>query len=168
MLKSSEILQEFNKSELLEILQELGIVYEIHTMARDLIQSILNDLNESGLPDPLNEKECSELLYNFMWIAGYIDEDGNILNEEEEADNEIKKPVKEEQLPPCWGFEDDRDPSCNRCKLQDLCRQQKINTKPECFGRLYDMSAHECQMCLVASYCKIEFEGIQQKINLAI
>lgn len=165
-IKPSDILQEFKKPELLELCTELGIEYQIQAMSRDIIKSILSDIDTNGIPeDPNDPEQCSELLFSFLAFIKYIDENGNVIEEVvDEIPNVTQKveiPV-EVTLPPCWGFEDDADPSCKKCKLQDQCRIQRNNTRPECFGKLFSSAEEDCNACLVASYCKVEYNRIQK------
>lgn len=153
----SEIARGFRKDELISLCQELGIEFELHEMSRDIVKKLISDLDVNGIPDPY---ECSELMFNFMFNLGYIDEEGNVLEDKEAQPNEVENVKPEEpkvKYPPCWGHEDERDPACRRCKVQQICREYTQSIRPVCFGKLFDSSSEDCKNCLVAGLCRLAY-----------
>lgn len=57
------------------------------------------------------------------------------------------------QVPNCFSFHDERDPSCRRCQVRGYCIEYQEATLPGCFGLLQDESAPECQVCILQSQC---------------
>ena len=159
------IAKEFRKEELIALCQELGIHYELHEMARVFVKNIISDLEKNDIPDPF---ECSELMFNFLYIAKFIDENGDVLEAEHEVENvkQEQQAEKNVELPPCWGYEDaERDPACKKCKLQLECRKQKETLRPVCFGKLFSAVEDDCKNCLVAHFCKTQFAESVKIIN---
>lgn len=134
-----EVSQQFTKTELLEISKELKLDHRSGDLAKDILDDILEDLDDNGIPD---ETKCSDLMLEFLIAAEYVDE--------EDADEE----VEEIKLPECFGFQDSRDPACAKCRVQDKCIVERTANRPECFGLLFSQSAEECKVCLEAAYCK--------------
>ena len=64
--------KEFNKSEILEIAKELELNTKVSQSAKIITNMILADLADEGVPE-----ECSELMDEFLYVAGYIDDDGD-------------------------------------------------------------------------------------------
>lgn len=152
-----DIVTQFKKKELLEISEELGLEYTVDSRSSEMAGGILANLDQNGIPEA---DDCSDLMFEFLVAAEYMDEEGNILEEEE---NEVEKTeeVKEIVLPECYTFEDDRDPSCMKCRVKDACKVERINHRPECFGISYFDKAEECVACLEASFCKVAVQSIQ-------
>lgn len=151
-----EIYSQFKKDELLSVAAELGLKISQEIPIRAVTQAIIDDLTENGIPEDLGE--VSDTLYQFLVVAEYIDDDGNILEEEEE--NEESDEV-EEDVPDwlCFGYADSRDPACNKCTLYSRCTQVRISNRPECFGISYNQNEPECQMCIEAPFCKKEIKN---------
>ena len=60
--------------------------------------------------------------------------------------------------PVCFGYADTADYSCRRCEVLDACKARQAETRPACFGVLYDEENEECAHCLDASACIDEKE----------
>lgn len=156
----AQVQRMFKKVELISIAEELGMETESLT-ARQLVVGIVNDLEQSGVPET---GDCSDELFEFMLNADFIDEDGNLIEvsngrkggtdeveEEEDDSDEISIP---EELPPCYAFADSRDPACNRCVIFDMCHEERVLVRPECYGKLFDATSEECRGCLEAGPCR--------------
>jgi len=141
--------KEFRKSELFDIADELDLDVEEGLRSLELSDLLVEDIETNGVPEP---EECSDLMFEFLVVAGFVDEDGEIIEyvEEEEETEEINY----EEMPECFSLADDRDPACNRCKVFEICMKERIANRPKCFGRLYSPNAEECKNCLEALYCK--------------
>jgi len=141
-----EIAGQFSKPELLEVAKELDLESKSTDQARNIIRNIISDLDKQGIPD---EEECSDLMYEFLVAAEFIEV------EEEEEPDEVE-PIK---LPECFGFEDNKDPACGKCRVKDQCIKERTANRPECFGLLFSKNAEECRVCLEASFCAIAMNG---------
>jgi len=96
------------------------------------------------------------LLFEYLVAAEIIDEDGNLIGEVETDAKPAEQSVPKENMPPCYGFEDDRDPACKRCKVAQSCRTTRVESRPACFGKLYAEHDENCMACIEAPFCKIE------------
>jgi len=61
--------------------------------------------------------------------------------------------IEERTMPDCYGFRDDKDPSCKRCKVKEECLARQAETRPTCFGTMYSADSEECARCIDASQC---------------
>lgn len=158
---AKDIYTQFSKQELLAMTVELGVDGKPHMSTRDLSGLLLKDLDENGIPEDLDA--ISDKLYELLFVAEYIDEDGNVL-EGEEAEPE-KEPVEQvtkvDEIPNwiCFSYADPRDPACQKCRLYDRCWEARLGKRPECFGKLYDSAHPECQKCIEAVYCSKLLKG---------
>lgn len=148
----SEIVKRFGKvrllrisKELVRISEELGDESDLldikeGTHSYTIVQAIQRDMNDNGVP---NDDDMSDDLFDFCIAAGILDEDGNIVDEEAGGDNkeEIELPDK---FPQCWGMADEADTACSRCRLVDLCCDQRIKARPRCFGVLFNVRSEKC------------------------
>jgi len=160
------LLQDFSKEELLAIAEELEIKLPkgMGTMARGIIQSVYANLDKEGVPDATfggslatDEDEVSELLFDFLLAAEYVDEDGNILEDDEtEEKGGDAEEIEElpDDLPECFGYAEIKDPACRKCKIYNLCAIERIGTRPECFGVLFKLQDEECLSCIEANECQ--------------
>jgi hypothetical protein len=149
-----ELYAAITKTELISIARDLGLVVAPTDRGVIIIDMILEDSAENGIPET---EDMSPAMRKFYMTAKIIDKDGNILEEGEvEEPEEESKPEEpeEEKLPDCFGMVDEADPSCKRCKVVQRCKEQREKNLPECFGKLFDRQANECQICIVAGYCK--------------
>ena len=142
-----EVAKQFTKKELHAIAGELAVEVQLGTNSKALVDAIIKSLDTDGVPE---FDDCSDTLAEFLLAAEYIDEEGNLL--EEETDEDV---IEEEAVKPeCFGYQDDRDPACERCKVLSACKKEKARTRPECFGVRYKVNDPECQICLEYGECK--------------
>ena len=154
---SNELMGVFTKTEIIAIAEELGLPLDDgRPTALQILQMIDDDLRQHGVPP---EEDCSELLDDFLFQAGWIDEDGNPI-----AKVEVQPDVV---LPECFSWADERDPSCKRCKVFEACLVKRIAKRPGCYGKLFMASNEDCMACLEASTCRtvktVKLDGIQVK-----
>jgi len=157
------LMKDFTKSEMLSIATELEVAVTRRTLFSTILEMVLDDLDENGIPD-----DGSELLEEFLVAAEYLDEDGNILpaleiEESENGGDDDDDDGESVELPPCFGFADKRDPACRRCEMYDGCLAERIASRPPCFGRLYSGTAEECEICIEASNCVAAKERVGGK-----
>lgn len=164
-----ELSKLYKKKEIQEIAEELlEEEPELSVSKAGLIEQILDDLDENGIPDTSESDNCSELLYDFLIEAGYIDADGNVIPFDEEVGDEGQEGQEEDDeyegdvddVPECYGFADSRDPACKKCLQYDDCVKVRISNRPDCFGILYNATEAECNVCLESSSCKIQKEKL--------
>jgi len=145
----------FKKSELQEIAQELDIdIGRLNT--RQLVLAIVNDIEDQGIPDT---DDCSELLFEFLLNVDFIDEDGEIL--EEQKPEQVPVLLEEGESvenPECFSFAEIRDPACKRCTIYDRCLEARERARPACFGKSYSAQSEECRACIEANACSIEMK----------
>lgn len=150
------LVSDFSKKEILVIAEELDLEFSSRVRSSEIVDSILEDMDENGIPV---SDECSELLTEFLIAAEYTDDDGNIVEDGGDEDSKEGSDEKEEEMsvepPPCFGFADERDPACKRCKAYSICMEERLETRPECFGRLFSKDAEECGVCIEASSCEL-------------
>lgn len=166
MTKSSvvrDIQREFTKSEIIEIADELDLDFSSTIQTKTIVAEIMGDMQEHGVP---HADDCSDLMFEFLIVAGITDEDGNLLEQEPiedeggETESEVEVvsldelPVGEDELPDCYTYADPKDPACKRCKVQRWCMQERIANRPDCFGRLFAKNNDDCHICLEAVYCQ--------------
>jgi len=134
---------QFQKRELISIVEEMGLDIQLDTRASDIVAAIYRDIDENGVPD--TDDDMSDLLLEFLVAAEYVDENGNVLVEQKEDDDD-----DEDSVP-----DDERDPSCKRCKVFNRCMKMRINARPDCYGKLYEVRDEQCKVCLEALPCSI-------------
>ena len=148
----SDLCKEYRKQEIMTLAEELEL--SKRGSAGTIMEKVIWDLEDKGVPD---ESECSELMSDFLLASGFVDEDGNIIEDDEDEEEELDdEPLVIEKNPECFAFADDRDPACNKCKFKESCMVARINDRPECFGELFDRNSEECQGCLEVTFCKKE------------
>jgi len=150
---AASLYKQFNKSEVIEIAGELELKTKVTQSAKVMTNMILDDLNDEGVPE-----ECSELMNEFLYAAGYIDEDGDLIEEEEDeqiedVSTQIEDVEEVDQVPDCYTFADERDPACKKCKLVRECVLARIDNRPVCFGQFFDDKVEECKACIEAPLC---------------
>lgn len=162
-----ELYQQFSKSELSSIAEELELDIDVQLNSRKIIDAVLKDIEENGLPEL---DTCSELLGEFLVAAELYDADGNVVEKQQAITVEAKpvaatKPVEQEtvNVPQCYGFEDDKDPSCQICKLQAICKQTRMDNRPACFGKLFSEHDENCKACIEYNFCRIETAKLPNK-----
>ena len=161
MLKS-EIIKRFGKARLLDIANELGMPTSASTHSWKIIQAIIDDLDENGVPE---DEDLSNDLFDFLVAISYITEKGVIIEEsdKEEPDEEEEDEQKgddsvnlPEDLPDCWGQGDKDVPACRTCPILKQCWSKRLKARKTrvCFGSLYDEGAEDCKICVEWKYCK--------------
>lgn len=147
------LLKKFSKEEILEVARELDLKVKLGDRSSLVLEKIMGDLEAHGVPET---DDCSELLFEFLVTADFVDEDGNLLGEGEEEEDSSEETVELEVVKPeCFSFADKRDPACNRCVLLLECAEVRIRNRPSCYGRLFDRSAEECKVCIEAPFCMV-------------
>lgn len=153
---AKDLVSDFSKKEILAIAEELDLEFSSRVRSSEIVNSILEDMDENGIPV---SDECSELLTEFLIAAEYIDDGGNVVEDGGDEDSKEGSDEKEEEMPaeppPCFGFADERDPACKRCNAYSVCMEERLATRPECFGRLFSAVAEECKVCIEASPCEL-------------
>ena len=161
----SSLYRDFLKSELIDIAQELSLVVSGDTTTKVLVSKIIADIEANGVPEV---EDCSDVMLQFLVAAEVCDEDGNLISGAVEQGNEEAVVVSEdvqEKLPDCYGFEDDRDPACNRCKVKDACKAARIQNRPPCFGKLFEEHDENCGACIESPFCSLVFIKSQKQIS---
>lgn len=173
----SNLMEQFNKKEILQMSEELGLDNSPSDSMSSVMEAIINDLEENGVP---LAEDCSDLLNDFLYVAMFVDEDGNLIEiediedeEDEEQEEEEKIPKRfdtekedepdkepvEDNLPECFSFHDERDPACRKCKVRELCREERVKMRPACFGKLFQKNNADCEVCLERTFCKEAMES---------
>ena len=146
--------KEYSKDELLQLCEQLDIPkFSMTDTSKALIDKINEDLDTNGVP---TDEDCSDLLYNYLCDAGYIE--GEEVDEEPELEQVIEVEPMLENLPDCYGFADDRDKACKICRVFAQCMEERTMIREQelpCFGKLFDANAEECGMCLEAGPCRL-------------
>ena len=155
-----QLLKSFKKTELFTIAAEMGFKkLSATTSDIQIIRMAFDSLDNVGVPA---FKSCSDLLAEFLVAGEVYDEKGNLVDPDETPDPGTPAPTtalgKELPHPPCFMFVDDSDPACKKCKLIALCREEHIKNRPPCYGQSYDVTAVECQECILAFMCKEVFQ----------
>lgn len=159
-----ELVKLYNKEEVLQLVQELDLGLDESLPSMKLVELMVADLTEFGLPE---EEMTSELMEDFLIDAGFVDEDGNVLERQVAKTEEKPQSAPTITIPvegidvnkvPCFGFADVRAPECNRCKLFDPCTSRRLAVRATmaCFGKMFDIDSEECRGCLEAGPCRIE------------
>jgi len=146
------VYSQFKKEELISIAVELGLEVSDDVRSKELVSAIYKDIDTNGLPDT-DDKSCSDAMFEFLVTAEYIDDNGNVLTEQKEDEEEEEVP--EDRLPKCFTYADERDPSCQRCRVFDRCMKERIKLRPICYGKLYDSRDEQCKICLEALPCSL-------------
>ena len=153
-MSNSEIVKRFGKFRLLDIAQELEIDVNEATHSLGVAQSIIDSLEGDGIPD-----EMSDDLFDLCVAQGYIDEEGNLLVEEDDAEPdepEADDEPEDGKEPTCWTMKvgEPGDPACKQCKFLKNCFARRQENRPACFGKLYDPNNEDCKICIEWKYCK--------------
>jgi hypothetical protein len=156
-----QLIKDFNKQELITAAKQLGFKKIPEMTSIQWVRSINDDLDLNGVP---SWKKCPQLLSEYLVAAEYYTADGKLIEEEvdhsaDENTVAVSKPTEDgedETKPECYGFVDDSDPACKKCKIRELCRVHQEQTRPECFGKSYDEHAPECAECIIAFMCKAQ------------
>lgn len=166
------ITKEFKVQELTLIAEEVKLSPVSRWGNRQYAEAIITSIRKSGIPDTPVGKLSSgqELLEEFLFIAGYVDEDGNLVDESSrpaELTGDVFGPkrltleqfMQKENIskkPDCFSCADDADVNCSGCKLYPYCAEKRLARLPPCFGLLWDPTNSDCTMenCIEAPFCK--------------
>ena len=143
----------FRKQELQQIAEELGIEVG-RKNTRQLVLEAVNNLEEEGIPDASN---VSVEMFEFLLNIDFIDEKGKI---QDIIPEKIVIPEGTVSTKPeCFSFADIRDPSCKRCIILDECLEQRVLTRPACFGKMFLETSEECRGCIDSGVCREVVDG---------
>lgn len=163
----SSLYRDFMKAELLSIAESLGLDTTSETTSKVLVKRIMQNLVDEGVPEI---DQCDDLMYQFLVAAEMIDINGNLIEgetaEETDAITEEPSESESENVPPCYGFEDDRDPACGKCRVQIACRKLRIRQRPPCFGKLFEVNDENCKVCIEAPFCKQALEQFKSSVAI--
>ncbi len=158
--------------------QELTLIAEVVKLSpvarwgnRQYAEAIISSISKNGIPDAPVGKLSSgqELLEDFLYVAGYIDKDGNLVDESNlpsELTGDIIGPkrlsleqfMQKENIatkPDCFSFADDGDVNCSCCRLYPFCAEKRLSSLPQCFGLMWDSAIVDCvKHCIEAPFCK--------------
>jgi len=161
----SEISRKFGKKKLLLVAADLEIGVDPSKRINEVIDILLDDIDENGVPDVSLDDDT---LFGFLLFLQYIDEDGNLIDDdavddpEEEDDTADEDPVQEPPIErACFGYsEPDYVPACAACQVNDACarKRDEIVAGMYCFGRLYDSGHEQCSNCTLWRICKETME----------
>ena len=145
-----DIQSEFSKEELAELYEDFIGEPAPDITKYNMIHSIIDNIDAEGVPVA---DDCTDPMLDFLYVAGFTDEDGNLLPEAKEG---VQDDVADEQtqVPDCFGFADERDPACKKCTIFKECMRERVDVRPECFAQLFDDTSEECKACLEYGACK--------------
>lgn len=151
-----DVMSQFDKQELINIADELGLDGQ-GKRSIEIVILIDYDIKNNGLPEV---SSCSDLLAEYLVAAEYCDENGDEIKEVTSKDTE------DVSMPECFGLADERDPSCQRCKVLELCKKERIRTRPPCYGT-WVKNDDQCTICIEAASCRMlqENNQIKQKVK---
>jgi len=153
-----QLVKDFKKSELIKVAKDLGFEKIPEMTSLQWVKQLNDDLDLNGVPE---WKDCSDVMVEYLVAAGYYDGDGNLLDETKEVvDKSTDKTSVVEGgdalrvVPACFGFYDVDDPACaTKCTVTEICIQRQTNTRPECFGVLFEEHNQDCAGCIIAFMC---------------
>lgn len=145
-MPDQKVYTQFKKGELLEIAKELDLNLAVSVRSKEIVEAVFADFKENGLPEP---DSVSDMLFEFLVSAEFIDENGNVLSDEQGEEGAID----DADLPVCFSFADERDPSCKECRVLVLCGKERIKNRPPCYGKLYLATDEQCKACIEALPC---------------
>lgn len=162
------IVRDFSNSELILVAEQLGLSPTSRWGSRRLVEAIRSRLDKQGIPesiagedDALSRKEV--LLEEFLYVAGYVDEDGN---PEKKGGTDVTIGMALEaflakyslQKPACYAFADDGDPACHRCPIYRWCAEERISNLPPCYGLMHSDVEPECKKCIDRAFCRQAYD----------
>lgn len=140
------------KRDLLDVVAELGLgEIEMTTRYADIVDTVIKDLDTNGVPE---WGDCSKLLRKFLMTANITDSAGELIEAESPTEEVAELSSEEIEYPDCYGFADELDPACNKCKVMKTCLEIHEQTKPPCYGKEYLNTATECAECLENVKCE--------------
>lgn len=144
-----DVIDQFKKAEVAKVADEIGVKYDPSLSREALAQLTVDNLRKIAL-DETSDVELSDLAYELAITAEIIDQEGTLLEGAEQEQTKNGKPI-----PACFGFEDDTDPSCQKCPWIEECKVERVKIRPKCFGTSRrDVNSPECRMCLEFSECE--------------
>lgn len=163
--------KEFKVQELTLIAEEVKLSPVSRWGNRQYAEAIITGIRKDGIPDAPVGKLSSgqELLEEFLFIAGYVDEDGNLVDESNLPPELVGDVIGSKRLsleqfmqkenistkPDCFSFADDKDVNCPGCKLYPYCAEIRLANLPQCFGLMWDPAIVDCvEQCIEAPFCK--------------
>lgn len=138
-----DVQSQFTKRELSDLSKELGLEFTSDDSKQSMISLMITEGNKIAHSE--EDVDISGLLMDFLIVAEVVDEDGNPLMKEE---------VQEEITHKCYGYWDDKDPACGKCKIASLCKKKRLSNRPKCYGK-FSSSVDECRSCFEAALCKL-------------
>ena len=146
-----EIQSEFTKEEIVELHEDFIGEPAPNITKYNMIHSIIDNIDAEGVPVA---DDCTDLMLDFLYVAGFTDEEGNLLPEAKEGDEQDVLEDEQIQVPDCFGFADDKDPACKKCTIFKRCMSERVDSRPECYTQLFDDTSEECKACLEYAACK--------------
>lgn len=146
-MNANDIATQFTKKELIDLSMGLGLNWSTDNQKLDMISKMIaigTYLAHSDI-----DIELSPEVIQFLISAEVIDENGTPRKEIDELP---------EKLPPCFGYADNDDPSCQKCVVFVGCQGTRLSKRPPCFGKEYQVTAPECILCFEAKFCKLYLE----------
>lgn len=162
---TDHLAEQYTAAELTLIAEELGLAPTSRWENRRLVDAIRARIEKEGIPEPPDSEQLSrsqELLEDWLFVAGYTNEDGDIVSDK----GAFTEPGGKLDLdsfmqvhgikskPNCYGFADDKDDACAQCPVYRFCASYRVANLPQCFGILFDLNNPECKGCLEAPFCK--------------
>lgn len=155
---------EFTPAELILVAERVGLAPTTRWPKRRLVRVIMSKIEADGVPEPpadLNFMSQGDVLTeDFIYIAGYVDDKGNLTDKRwlSTLEMDVEQFMEQHGItskPPCYGFADDQDPSCKRCMLYIYCAELRLARLPACFGGLlYSEGDPECLSCMERLFCR--------------
>lgn len=149
----------FNKEEMVKLAQELGIQASLTQTVVELARNIHGNLITEGIPA---EEDCSELLDEYLFTLGYIDEDGAVIDPYPVLTfgDEWKDANEDTGVEIITAEEDTSDVALSVVEDGDsIIVDGKKYTKPDCFTRAEERDP-ACRKCPVFKLC------LEQRIKL--
>lgn len=157
------IAEEFTPAELILVAEGVGMAPTTRWPKRRLVRVIMARIESEGVPEPPTDinfmSQGDVLLEDFIYIAGYVNDDGNLTDRKwlSTLSMDVDEFMQLHGIgskPPCYGFADDQDPSCKRCMLYIYCAELRLSRLPPCFGLLYSEGNPECLSCMERLFCR--------------
>jgi len=142
-----DIYTAISKQDVLTVAKELGLKVQAADRTAVVIELILDDIEENGVPET---EDMSDIMKRLFIVAKVIDEKGELLPPEEDKESVVEV----EKLPECFGMADEFDPACKKCKVLQKCKVERQNNVPPCFGKLFEVNANECSICIENVRCR--------------
>lgn len=157
---TDHLADEFTVAELTLIAEQVGLAPVSRWSQRQLVDAIIAKLDRDGIPHPPSGEveelpKGALLLEEFLYIGLYVDDNGNPIKKTGKLPlDEFMRQHNLTRKPDCYGFADDKDPSCKRCVLYLYCAAHRIANLKPCYAILWENGHPECTKCLDATFCK--------------